>query len=48
MTRGGLAGRIAEDCLNSRSVGEESREEVLAKTDWLGLSLADAPSGRDL
>ena len=47
-TVGELVERTSDDLLNITNVGQKSLDEVIAKLDELGLSLADSPSGRDL
>jgi len=44
-TVGELVQRTSEDLLNITNFGQKSLDEVIAKLDELGLSLADAPSG---
>ena len=44
-TVGELVKRTADDLLNITNFGQKSLEEVSAKLDELGLSLADAPGG---
>ncbi|MCZ6568283.1 MAG: DNA-directed RNA polymerase subunit alpha [Actinobacteria bacterium] len=47
-TVGELVERTSDDLLNITNFGQKSLDEVIAKLDELGLSLADSPSGRDL
>ena len=47
-TVGELVERTSDDLLNVTNFGQKSLDEVIAKLDELGLSLADSPSGRDL
>ena len=42
---GELVERTSDDLLNITNFGQKSLDEVIAKLDELGLSLADAPSG---
>ena len=44
-TVGELVERTSDDLLNITNFGQKSLDEVIAKLDELGLSLADAPSG---
>jgi DNA-directed RNA polymerase subunit alpha len=44
-TVGELVSRTSDDLLNITNFGQKSLEEVVAKLDELGLSLADAGSG---
>jgi DNA-directed RNA polymerase subunit alpha len=44
-TVGELVERTSDDLLNITNFGQKSLDEVVAKLDELGLSLADAPSG---
>lgn len=44
-TVGELVQRTSEDLLNITNFGQKSLDEVIAKLDDLGLSLADAPTG---
>jgi DNA-directed RNA polymerase subunit alpha len=46
-TVGELVERTSDDLLNITNFGQKSLDEVIAKLDELGLSLADAPSGSD-
>ena len=43
-TVGELVGRTSDDLLNITNFGQKSLDEVIAKLDELGLSLADSPS----
>jgi len=47
-TVGELVERTSDDLLNITNFGQKSLDEVIAKLDELGLSLADAPSGSGL
>jgi DNA-directed RNA polymerase subunit alpha len=47
-TVGELVERTSDDLLNITNFGQKSLDEVIAKLDELGLSLADSPSGREL
>ena len=47
-TVGELVERTSDDLLNITNFGQKSLDEVIAKLDELGLSLADSPSGRDI
>jgi DNA-directed RNA polymerase subunit alpha len=46
-TVGELVERTSDDLLNITNFGQKSLDEVIAKLDELGLSLADAPSGSE-
>jgi len=47
-TVGELVERTSDDLLNITNFGQKSLDEVIAKLDELGLSLADSPSGREI
>jgi DNA-directed RNA polymerase subunit alpha len=47
-TVGELVERTSDDLLNITNFGQKSLDEVIAKLDELGLSLADSPTGRDI
>jgi DNA-directed RNA polymerase subunit alpha len=44
-TVGELVERTSDDLLNITNFGQKSLDEVIAKLDELGLSLADSPTG---